>query len=115
MSSRECKFCRAVVERRRLPGRRRVASLAILTEVPRNVIRIRGAGEIRCMALVAVAVDQRIVVVRMARLARSRLMSSCQGEFCRAVIEGSSIPRRRRVTENAVRRKAAGPVIWIRR
>lgn len=58
----------AVVERRRLPRRRRVARLTILTEVARHVIRVRSSGEVRCMTLIATRIDELIVAIDVAGL-----------------------------------------------
>ena len=52
--SRQGEFGRAVVERCRLPRGRRMARLTVLTEVARNVIRIRRTGEIGAVALITV-------------------------------------------------------------
>lgn len=110
----QSKFCRAVVEGCRLPGRRRVTGLTILAEIPCNVIRVGGTREIRAVALITICVDKLVVVVHVARLALNRRVLACQRESGCAVIERGSVPRRRRMTLATIRGKTGGLVIGIR-
>ena len=55
-----------VVEGRRLPYGRGVTPRAIMTEIRRDVVRVRRPVEVRRMALIAVRVDELIVAIRMA-------------------------------------------------
>ena len=59
-----------VVKRRRLPHGRRVTPCTVMAEVRGDVVRVRRPVEVRRMALVTVRIDQLIVAIRMARLAR---------------------------------------------
>ncbi len=86
-------FCGAMVEGRGLPRRRGMARLAVLAEVAGNVVRIRRAGEIRAVTLIAIRKHQRIVVVDVARLALDRGMRARQREFRSTVVERGAGPR----------------------
>jgi len=66
MSPRQGEFRRTVVEGRRLPHRRRVASRAIVTESCRHVVWIHGRRKVARMALITVGVRQLIVTIDVA-------------------------------------------------
>lgn len=112
---RQWKLRRAVVERSRLPGSRRVTGLAGLTEIPGDVIRIRGSLEITCVALIAICVDKLVIVVRMAGHTGGGHMGARQREFGRAVVERRGCPGRRRMTRLARLAEAARHVVWVLR
>ncbi len=86
---------RAVIKRCRLPRGCRVARLAILTEIPGDVIRIGRSRKIGCVTLGTIGVYQRVIVVRMARLALQGRVFARQCEFGGIVVERRAAPRRR--------------------
>ncbi len=87
MCSRQREWRVVVIEAGRNPGRRVVANIALLREADRNVIRVGGALEIFEVAAHACGAREVIVVVNMARGARSRRMRSRQRETRSCVIE----------------------------
>jgi len=63
-----------------------MAFSTIMTEIPCDVIRVRCAVEICCMALIAIGVSQLVVSIHMTCLALGRNVSTCQREVrCRMV------------------------------
>lgn len=76
-----------VVERGRQPCRRGVARCAVVTELQRHVVRVRGNRKIGCMTLVAVDVRQLVIAVDVALDTRRCCVGACQGEVGRSVIE----------------------------
>jgi hypothetical protein len=90
-----------------------VARLTALTEVAGNVIRIRGPLEIRGVTLVAIRVDELIVVVRMAGGTRGGNMRSRQCKLRCAMVERCGGPGRRGMTRLAYLAKAARSVIRV--
>jgi hypothetical protein len=101
MGAGQCKFGRAVIERGRQPGRRRMASLASVIQHPRNVIRVRRPSIICRMAWIAIGVDQLVVAVDVAQLTCCGRMCAGQNKSRRAVIERRWFPHRRRVARLA--------------
>jgi hypothetical protein len=88
MRSGQGELCRAVVEGRGFPHHCRVAGLADMTETSRNVIRVYWHDKVCCMACITISVDQPVVAVHMARLARRRRVRPGQRELRRTVGEG---------------------------
>lgn len=78
-----------------------------------NVTRIRGPGEIRLMAAVAVGRQRRVVVIRVALRTSQCGMRSQQREY-RRMIESRRSPVSGRVTQGAIGREAARHVRRIR-
>ncbi len=115
MRSIEGEFCRVMVERRRLPCSRRVAGQTCMAEITGDMVRIRCAGEIGCVALVAICIDQCIVAVCMACLALECLVGPAEREFRRVVIERGCRPCRRRMACLACLGKISRRVVRIRR
>jgi len=79
--------CRVVIKRRRLPHCCTVALRAIVTEVPRYVIRVRRLLKLLLMTLVAIRVMQLVIAIHMARLTRCRNVSTRRREERRVMIE----------------------------
>jgi len=67
---------------------------AIVTEVARNVVRVRCLLKFRRMTLVAIRVVQLVVAVHMARLARCRNVGTRQREERRVMVECCRTPSR---------------------
>jgi hypothetical protein len=106
---------RAVIKRRWLPHRCTVTLCAIVTEVPRHVVRIRCAVKVRRVTLVAIRVVQLVVPVDMARLARCRNVGTRQREKRCTVIKRRWLPDRCTVTLRAIVTEVARHVVRVRR
>ncbi len=115
MCSRQRKLRGAVVEGRRLPGGRRMTRLAVLAEIPCNVIRVGRAGKIRSVALITVGIDEGVIVVRVARLALQRRVLPGKGKLGCAMVERRPAPRRRRMTQDAVGRETQRLMVRVGR
>jgi hypothetical protein len=85
--SRERECCCAMIERRRHPGRRPVARLAIMAEVACDMVRIQDRLKICLMTLVAVGIDNLVVAIGMTRLAIGCHMRSCERKGRRAMVK----------------------------
>ena len=94
MSARQREGVCAMIEVRWRPQRCAVPVCAIVTEVPRNMIRICCLLELLLMALVAIRVMQLVVAIHMARLARCCNVSTGQREECRAMVKRCRVPVR---------------------
>jgi hypothetical protein len=113
MQAREWEFRRAVIEGGRLPGCGRVACLAHLTEIPRDMIWIEGTRKISGVALVAIRVDELIVAICMARCTGCGYVRTRQCEPGGVVVEGRGRPRGRRMTRLAGLTEAAGHMVRV--
>ena len=71
---------------------------AIMIEVTSDVIGVCRPIEIRRMALVAICILQLVVPVDVTRLTLDSSVGSGQWKPCGAVIEGGTLPVRRRMT-----------------
>ena len=87
VSAGEWEACVAVVERRRLPRRCRMAGTAIMIEVPGNMVRIRRLRKLDLMTLVAIVEHELVIPVCVATLALRRDMRARQWEVRRVMIE----------------------------
>ena len=74
-----------------------MALRAIVAEVPRHVIGIRCAVEIRCMALVAIRIMQLVIAIGVTRLALHCDVRPSQREQCRTVVKCRASPIRSRM------------------
>lgn len=108
---RECRV--VVIEAGRNPRRRVMAHIALLRESNRHVIRIRGALEILQVTAHACSAGEVIVVVNVARGARSRRMRSRQRETGSSMIERRRLPRRRAMANFASLRESLLRVVRI--
>ena len=81
-----------MIERRRCPHCCRMARRAIVAEIARNMVRLKGKLVIRLVALIAIGVHELIVPVHVARLARCCDVHTGQLEVRQTVIEGCRIP-----------------------
>jgi hypothetical protein len=115
VSARQGEFRRGMVEGCRLPGRGGMTGLTSLTEVSRHVVRVRRSCKICRVALVAIRIDQLIVAICMARLARRRQMGASQRKFRRAVIKRCRLPRCGGVTSLTVLAEVPCNVVRVRR
>jgi hypothetical protein len=104
-----------VIETRRLPRRRCMTGLTILTEVVGNVVRIRRLLKIRLVALGTVGVNKLVVSIDMARLTWLASMSTSQRKFCRVMIKCCGLPCISVVTGLAVLAKITCNVVRVRR
>ena len=105
----------AMVEGRRCPVCRGMALCTIMVEISRDVVWIRRLLEVRLMTLVAIAVHQLVIPVRVARLALRCYVGTCQWESCSAVVKCRCIPIRGRVALSAIMVEIPPHVVWIRR
>ncbi len=104
-----------VIERRRHPRIYRMASGAIMREIQRHVIGIRGPLEIRLMAGEAIRRRAGKAIVHVTLRASRRRVRAEQRKTRFIVIESRGLPRARRVTARAGLRKIRRDVIRIRR
>jgi hypothetical protein len=106
-------LCRVVIECCRLPCCRCMACLALMTEVARNVVRIRSSLEIRRVALITIGIGQLIIAVCVTRLALNGLVCTRQYELCCVVIECCRLPCRRRMADGTILRESLCLMIRI--
>ena len=92
--SRQRERRRAMVKRRGQPCRSAVTCLAIVAEVPCNMVRFRNRLEVGRVALVAIGVYQLVVTVHMARLTVGGHMCSGQWKGGRCMVECCRQPGR---------------------
>ena len=104
----------AVIEARRLPGGRRMASLASRWKCALNVVRIGGPGVVVLVTRVAVARRARVFAIYVTRCACHGGMCSAQWERGFAVIKIGRRPRSSGVAGLASRRESTLWVIRIR-
>ena len=93
VSTRQWPAGRRVIERCRVPVRRRVADLALLREAGRGVVRVIRALEVFQMAADARRAAQVVVSVRVALSTRHTDVCSREREAGLGVIEGRRLPR----------------------
>ena len=93
VSARKRPSGRCVIERCRIPVRRRMANLALLRETGRRVVGVVRALKVFQMAANASRAAQIVVPVGMALRARHADMRSCERESGLGVIEGRRLPR----------------------
>lgn len=110
----QLKTSSVVVEGRWSPDTRCVTRLAEMAEIRCRMIRIRRTLEVRLVTLVAVGIDQLVIVVDVARLARRRYVFSGQGEFRGVVVKRRRSPCGRRMALCTGFGKACRLVIWNR-
>ena len=86
MSAEQREIRIAMIERRRRPGGRGVASGAIVWKLVRRVVWIRGARIVGLMALIAIGIRNGIIAADMTIGTRPGLVRACQREVrCRMV------------------------------
>ncbi len=107
------KFRRVMVERRRLPGRRRMARFARPAEILGKMVWIRRRVKIRIVTLIASRVRKIVVTVRVACLALHADVLAGQRKIRRAMVERRWLPGRRRMALCTVRRKTTLDVVWV--
>ena len=103
VDSRQRKLRCGMVERRRLPRNGCMTHRAVLRKPSRLVIGIRGGHKIRLMARCTSRRKSRVLVVRMAVLARHRAMSPRQREFRVRVCKRRRAPDGRGMARPAIR------------
>ena len=86
---------------------------AIVTEIPRHVVRVCRLLELLLMALVAIRVMQLVVPIHVARLACCCNVGTCQREERCAVVECCRVPVRCRVTLRAIVTEVARHVVRV--
>ena len=92
MSACQRELGAAVIKGRRHPHRSCMAWTAVVIEVAKHMIWIRGLGEPGLMALVTVCKMQLVVAVHVTRLARCCNVSAGQREERRAMVECCRAP-----------------------
>ncbi len=102
-----------MIERSRLPGRCRVANIALLRDAGSDVVWIRRRLKILEMTGDACGRTQVEVAVGMALIALQLCVSTRQRKAYRIVIEAGGLPCGRRVAVLACLRQAQRNVIWI--
>jgi hypothetical protein len=93
VSARQRPASRCVIERCRIPVRRRMANLALLREASRRVVRVIRTLEVFQMAADARRAAQVVVPVSMAQRTRHADMRPRQRESGLGVIESRRLPR----------------------
>lgn len=111
----DAKILAVVIERGRQPGIQRVASRAVVGEIQRHVIRIRGALKVRLMTGETIHGRAGITIIHVALIARRRRVRAQQSKSCFVVIERRRLPCAGGVACGAVARKIRGYVIGIAR
>jgi hypothetical protein len=106
--------CR-VIERAGFPIEGRVAGRAVMRELGVHVIRKRCLIEILLMTLIAVRVDERVIVVDVASIAGEGNMRAGENKLRRVVIELRGLPLPRSMTLRTVMIEIARRVIRIQR
>ena len=113
MRSRQREFRVVMGEYRRLPDRRGMAGLTLMTKSPRSVIRVRRSVEISHVTLVAIGIGELVIAIDVARLALCRHMPARQRELGRAVVKRGRFPSRCRVALNTILWISGGLMIGI--
>ncbi len=98
---REFRGC--VVEGGRRPGRRRMALIARLREISRNVIGICRTLEIRLMALETACISKLIISIDVTVHALNSRVRAGKRELCRCVVKCRRGPAVHAVARQAVR------------
>jgi len=115
VSSCQREVCGSMIKRAPIPACCRVTLRAVVTEIARNVVRVRCLLEIRLVALVTLCVRELIVSVDVARLACSGRMRTCQREVGRCMIERRWSPDGRRMALGAFVTEVRRHMVWTRR
>ena len=100
---------------RRTPRRCRVTCRALMTELTRNMVRVRGPRICRCVTIPTGLRKSLILITRVALVARNSLMSPNQLKCGGRVTECRGLPDRRGMTRCAVMCKVARNVVRIGR